>query len=95
MNTKFPRHLLTVFVLLAVALHPEARPVKAAPRQQAEADASAIVEQGRFTLYKFEQPIGEETYEIRRDGNSLAVKMDFKFTDRGHAVHTVLHEVSG
>lgn len=45
-----------------------------------------IVEQGKFTLHKFEQPIGEETYEIRKDGEALAVKMDFKFTDRGHAV---------
>ncbi len=48
--------------------------------------SSAIVEQGKFTLHKFEQPIGEETYEIRRDGDSLAVKMDFKFTDRGSPV---------
>ena len=46
----------------------------------------AVVEQGKFTLHKFEQPIGEETYEIRREGDSLAVKVDFKFTDRGTAV---------
>jgi imidazolonepropionase-like amidohydrolase len=43
----------------------------------------SVVEQGKFILHKFEQPIGEETYEIKRDGNSLTVKMDFKFTDRG------------
>jgi imidazolonepropionase-like amidohydrolase len=48
--------------------------------------SSAIVERGNFTLHKFEQPIGEETYQITRDGNSLSVKMDFKFTDRGTAV---------
>ena len=48
--------------------------------------ASAVVEQGKFTLHKFEQPIGQETYEIRRDADSLAVKIDFKFTDRGHPV---------
>ncbi len=47
---------------------------------------SALVEQGKFTLHKFEQPIGEETYEVRRDGDSLAVKIDFKFTDRGEDV---------
>jgi imidazolonepropionase-like amidohydrolase len=52
----------------------------------AGADATAIVEQGKFTLHKFEQAIGEETYEIRRDGDALAVKMDFKFTDRGTQV---------
>jgi imidazolonepropionase-like amidohydrolase len=48
--------------------------------------AGPVVEQGKFTLHKFEQPIGEESYEIRRDGDSLAVTMDFKFTDRGSPV---------
>lgn len=51
-----------------------------------QAPAPAIVEQGKFTLHKFEQPIGEETYEIRRDGDSVAVRMDFKFTDRATPV---------
>ena len=36
--------------------------------QQPADSASAIVEQGKFTLHKFEQPIGQESYEIRRDG---------------------------
>ena len=58
----------------------------AAAQQPANAESSSVVEQGKFTLHKFEQPIGEETYEIRRDGDSLAVKADFKFTDRGQAV---------
>lgn len=44
------------------------------------------VEEGKFRLHKFEQPIGEETYQITRNGDSLAVKMDFKFTDRGQDV---------
>ncbi len=48
--------------------------------------APPILEQGKFTLHKFEQPIGEETYEIRRDGDSIAAKIDFKFTDRGSPV---------
>ena len=57
------------------------------PAAQTKASTdSSIVEQGKFTLHKFEQAIGQETYEIRRDGDSLAVKMDFKFTDRGSAV---------
>ena len=53
--------------------------------QQAVGNDTAV-EQGQFTLHKFEQPIGEETYEIRRDGDSVAAKIDFKFTDRGSAV---------
>jgi len=56
------------------------------PFAQQPAPANSPVEQGKFTLHKFEQAIGEETYEIRREGESLAVKMDFKFTDRGRAV---------
>jgi hypothetical protein len=46
----------------------------------------SVVEQGKFRLHKFEQAIGEETYQIQRDGESLAVKVDFKFTDRFTAV---------
>ena len=61
-------------------------PAISAAQQPAGGDASTIVEQGKFTLHKFEQPIGQETYEIRRDGDSLAAKVDFKFTDRGTAV---------
>ncbi|HEX7285486.1 MAG TPA: amidohydrolase family protein [Candidatus Angelobacter sp.] len=44
------------------------------------------MEQGKFQLHKFEQPIGEETYEISRNADGLRVKIDFKFTDRGTAV---------
>jgi imidazolonepropionase-like amidohydrolase len=45
-----------------------------------------VVEQGKFVLHKFEQPIGEETYRISREGDSVAVKVEFKFTDRGTPV---------
>lgn len=51
--------------------------------QQSEAP---VLERGKFTLHKFEQPIGEESYEIRRDGDSLSAKIDFQFTDRGNTV---------
>ena len=57
----------------------------AASAQSAPQSTSAI-EHGKFTLHKFEQPIGQETYDISRDGNALSVKMDFKFTDRGTPV---------
>jgi len=42
-----------------------------------------LVEHGKFRLHKFEQAIGEETYETTRDADSLLVKINFKFTDRG------------
>ncbi len=63
-----------VIVLLSSAL---------AGAQQAE---PPVLEQGKFTLHKFEQAIGEETYQIRRDGDSIAAKIEFKFTDRGSPV---------
>src|ERR1700751_2614060 len=53
---------------------------------QQSPETSTLVEQGKFTLHKFEQPIGQETFEIRRDGDSVAVKVDFKFVDRGSPV---------
>ena len=46
----------------------------------------AAVESGHFRLHKFEQAIGEETYEIKRDGDSLVLTDKFLFTDRGSPV---------
>jgi imidazolonepropionase-like amidohydrolase len=78
------RKQVWIFLCLAVLFCAASRPISA--QQPAGGDASAIVEQGKFTLHKFEQAIGEETYEIKRDGDSLAVKVAFKFTDRGTPV---------
>ncbi len=63
-------------LLLAVGMFP---PIAASQEAQ-------VVEQGKFRLHKFEQAIGWESYEITKDGNGLAAKVDFKFTDRGTAV---------
>ncbi|HXY09298.1 MAG TPA: amidohydrolase family protein [Terriglobales bacterium] len=49
-------------------------------------EPASVVETGKFRLHKFEQPNGEETYEISRAGQSLAVRIDFKFTDRATPV---------
>lgn len=53
---------------------------------EARQGATDTVERGTFRLHKMEQPIGQESYEIRRDGDSLVVKMEFLFTDRGTPV---------
>ena len=50
------------------------------------AQTSQPIESGKFRLHKFEQPIGEETYTIRQDGDSLVVRSTFAFTDRGSRV---------
>ena len=41
---------------------------------------------GKFRLHKFAQPIGEESYEVTRDGDALVMKTNFLFTDRGSPV---------
>src|SRR5271167_3226314 len=53
--------------------------------QNAQPSASGN-ETGKFRLHKFEQPIGEETYTITREGDTLTLKSDFLFTDRGTKV---------
>ncbi len=44
------------------------------------------IEKGKFILHKFTRPLGEETYEITRDGDSLVTQSSFQFTDRGTKV---------
>ena len=78
-----PRIFL-ISIFAGMFLLASSHPIAAA--QQSTDTANPIVEQGKFTLHKFEQAIGEETYEIRRQGDAVGVKMDFKFTDRGQAV---------
>src|SRR6185295_8202518 len=47
---------------------------------------SQTIESGKFRLHKFEQPIGEETYTVKREGEDLLVSSNFQFTDRGTEV---------
>jgi len=73
---------LRVFCVIAVsALLPAAYAASPRPTEPAPA-----VEQGKFTLHKFEQVLGEENYKISTSGNSITATMDFKFTDRGSEV---------
>jgi imidazolonepropionase-like amidohydrolase len=50
---------------------------------------SPSTETGKFRLHKFEQPIGEERYTITRQSETLTLKSDFLFTDRGGRVPLV------
>jgi imidazolonepropionase-like amidohydrolase len=45
--------------------------------------ADDVAETGTFTLFKFEQAIGEERYEIRPDSGGFTLASKFSFTDRG------------
>ena len=48
--------------------------------------SAQTIETGKFRLHKFQQAIGEESYEVTRDGDALVMKTDFKFTDRNSPV---------
>src|SRR5690348_1283715 len=47
---------------------------------------AAPVESGKFRLHKFEQAIGEESYEIGAEGDLLLLDAKFAFDDRGGKV---------
>ena len=48
--------------------------------------STAAAESGTYRLYKFEQPIGEETYTIGRENDAVVLTDKFLFTDRGTRV---------
>ena len=77
-----PARVARLLLVLVVALAPVALLSQAAT-------SVASTDSGRFRLHKFEQPIGEETYTITRDANTLTLKSDFEFTDRGSKVPLV------
>ena len=85
---------VSIGLLLAVAFTPLATRALPSPQQAVkpaaaparDAKAQAPAEQGKFILHKFEQPIGEETYETLSDDGSATTKIEFKFTDRGSTV---------
>lgn len=49
---------------------------------QQPAKGAQAIESGKFRLHKFEQAIGEESYEITRENDSLVMRSTFEFTDR-------------
>jgi imidazolonepropionase-like amidohydrolase len=50
------------------------------------AQADSAVESGRFTLHKFQQPIGREEYTLTRVSDGVALVDTFEFIDRGTPV---------
>ncbi len=76
MNRSY-RTIACLLCLLGLAIFPAILPAQT---------SSTAPESGKFRLHKAEQPIGEEAYTITPDGNSLTLKSDFKFTDRGSPV---------
>jgi len=52
----------------------------------AQPTTATTTESGKYRLYKFEQAIGEESYRIERNSDSIVLSDDFLFTDRGTRV---------
>jgi imidazolonepropionase-like amidohydrolase len=72
----FSRFTFSIFaLLLAITVSPLFLVAQASPAQ-------APPERGSFRLHKFEQAIGEETYELMQDGDKLTLTANFKFKDR-------------
>src|SRR5580698_2469863 len=78
------KHSLLPWLLALLTVVWLASPASASPQQAADTPSS--VEQGKFILHKFEQPIGQETYTITQNSDSVVTKVDFKFTDRSSPV---------
>jgi len=65
---------LVIFTFAAGLLYPQV----SAPDE--------VTETAKFRLHKFEQAIGEETYTITRDSDTVTLNSTFLFTDRGRKV---------
>jgi hypothetical protein len=79
------RPTLVVLVLFSAALSAAlAAAFSIFPDAHARADETA--EEGTFRLHKFEQPIGQESYAIKKDGDELQLSVSFHFNDRGQDV---------
>ena len=61
-------------------------PPRHTPTVLAASIADDAPEEGAFTLFKFEQPIGQERYEIQPNGSGSLLTSTFSFTDRGTSV---------
>ena len=78
LRSKYALILAMVWALLLPVSHPGITTTTA----QTPPARPQVVETGKFRLHKFQQPIGEESYEITREGDSLVVRSTFKYTDR-------------
>jgi hypothetical protein len=49
----------------------------------------AVQDKGKFKIFIFAQNVGEENYEVTKDGDVLTTKSDYKHTDRGTPVNLI------
>src|SRR5437879_2305677 len=79
------RGIIAVPVLLLAAFAAAAA-VSFSIFPSARARAEETAEKGTFRLHKFEQPIGQESYAIKKEGDELQLSVSFQFNDRGEDV---------
>ena len=79
------RGIIAVPVLLLAAFAAAAA-VSFSIFPSARARAEETAEEGVFRLHKFEQPIGQESYAIKKEGDELQLSVSFHFNDRGEEV---------
>src|SRR5215813_4214335 len=77
-------HLLIVAVAFTGLLSPGH--AQRGPKPSSTDNAHNLVETGRFELRLFEAPAGVETYRIVREGESLVMFSEFRYSDRGAKV---------
>lgn len=75
------RVLFSLILLGAIVFLPSTS-AQQQPGSRPQAASAQVIEKGKFRLHKFQQPIGEESYEISRDGESLVIRSNFEFRDR-------------
>lgn len=73
----------TIVALSSILLLPGALPAGAGSKQTSGAQ---VVERGKFRIYKLQYPVGEESYEITRDGDRLLMQAKFEITYLGDKV---------
>src|SRR5438445_410297 len=79
------RGIIAVPVLLLAAFAAAAA-VSFSIFPSARARAEETAEKGVFRLHKFEQPIGQESYAIKKEGDEMQLSVSFHFNDRGEEV---------
>jgi len=80
-----PRPTIAVLVFFSAAFAAAAA-VSFSIFPSARARTEETAEEGTFRLHKFEQPIGQENYALKKDRDEWQLSVSFHFNDRGREV---------
>jgi imidazolonepropionase-like amidohydrolase len=78
------KKLITLLLLLALAVAPKITIRRSVYAQsQSVSSSNHVIERGKFHLGTFGRALGEETFEITRDGDSILLQSNYERSDRG------------